>query len=106
MAPDALGLSSYSSFSILFALISLLPHIRKQNPHSSSSLAASLHHQEESTLLGASLGFNFTPDYSNAHVCTTDVKVLKCGMGESEAKVCIEVGQREEDLRIGVCSRG
>lgn len=73
MAPDGLGLSSYSSFSLLFALISLLPHIRKQNPHCSSSFAASLHHQEESTLLGAGLGFNFIPDYSNAHVCTPDV---------------------------------
>lgn len=26
-------------------------------------------------------------------------------MGESEEKVCIEAGQREEDLRIGICSR-
>lgn len=27
-------------------------------------------------------------------------------MGESEEKVCTEVGQREEDLRIGICSSG
>lgn len=74
MAPDDVGLSSYSNFSILFTLISLLPHIKNKNLHHNSGFAGSLSHRETSTLLGSGLGFNFTPDHPNTHVCAPDVK--------------------------------
>lgn len=73
MAQDDLGLSSYSSFSIFFVLISLLFTSKNQNPYHSSNLAGSLHHQEESILFGSGLGFNFTPDHPNTHICAPNV---------------------------------
>lgn len=64
------GGAGWREGSVLLALVSLLP-TSKLKAH--AAVPASLHHQGEPPLLGSGLGFSFTPDHPNTHVCAPAV---------------------------------